>query len=263
MRRIANRITTSSGDRKIPVVASKGEAAWVDEQGEIPESDDKFGQITIGAYKLATMIRISIELLKDSAFDMASYIAREFGRRIGSKEEEAFLIGDGVGKPLGLLADTGGAEIGITTNSETALHLDDVIDLYYSLKTPYRRTATFILHDTTVKALRKFKDSNGQYLWQPSIKEGTPDMILNRPMLTSAYMPPLGAGAKAMLFGDMRYYWIADRQGRVFQRLNELYAKTGQVGFLAYERVDGRLVLPEGVKALQMKGTTPEPAPEP
>lgn len=262
-RRLATIIQTSSGERKIPVVASKGEASWVDEEGPIPESDDKFGQATLGAHKLATMIKISEELLNDSAFNMPAYIAKEFGRRIGNREEESFLIGDGTGKPLGLLADTGGAEIGVTVTSETDITLDNVLDLFYSLKAPYRRTSQFIMHDSTVKAIRKLKDANGQYLWQPSIKEATPDTILSRPLYTSSYMPELGAGAKGIVFGDYRYYWIADRQGRVFKRLNELYAQTGQVGFLAWQRVDGRLILPEAVKALQMGGTAPSPSPAP
>lgn len=90
MRQLAKVITTSSGDKKIPVVASKGTAAWVDEEGAIPEDDDAFGQVSIGAYKVATMIKVSEELLNDSIFNLESYIAREFARRIGAKEEEAF-----------------------------------------------------------------------------------------------------------------------------------------------------------------------------
>lgn len=100
-RTLAHVIQTSSGDRKIPVVASKGTASWVDEEGAIPESDDSFGQVSIGAYKLGTMIKVSEELLNDSVFDLESYISREFARRIGNKEEEAFFTGDGKGKPWG------------------------------------------------------------------------------------------------------------------------------------------------------------------
>lgn len=103
-RQMAKIIQTASGDRKIPVVASKGTAAWMDEEGAYPESDDSFGQVSIGAYKLGTMIKVSEELLNDSVFDLESYITREFARRIGSKEEEAFFTGNGTGKPLGILA---------------------------------------------------------------------------------------------------------------------------------------------------------------
>lgn len=254
-RRLANVITTSSGDRKIPVVASKGTASWIDEEGAIPESDDSFGQVSIGAYKLGTLIKVSEELLNDSVFNLESYISREFARRIGNKEEESFFAGDGSGKPTGILAATGGAQLGVTTAGATAITLDEVLDLFYSLKAPYRNKAVFVMNDSTVKAIRKLKDSQGQYLWQPSIQAGTPDTILNRPLYTSAYVPAIAAAAKTVAFGDFSYYWVADRQGRVFKRLNELYAATGQVGFIATQRVDGKLILPEAVKVLQQKAS--------
>ena len=109
------------------------------------------------------------------------------------------------------------------------------------------------MNDATVSALRKLKDSTGQYLWQPSLMAGMPDTLLGRPVKTSAYMPVIAAGAKTIAFGDFSYYWIADRQGRSFKRLNELYAATGQVGFLASQRVDGKLILPEAIKVLAQK----------
>jgi HK97 family phage major capsid protein len=140
-RSLANVINTSSGDRKIPVVATKGTASWVDEEGTIPDSDDSFGQVSIGAYKLATMIKVSEELLNDSVFNLEAYISKEFARRIGNKEEEAFFTGDGSGKPTGILASTGGAQIGVTTAGATAITMDEVLDLFYSLKAPYRNKA--------------------------------------------------------------------------------------------------------------------------
>lgn len=254
-RGLATVIRTSNGDRKIPIVTSKGEAAWIDEGGQFPESDDSFGQTSIGAYKLATMIKVSDELLNDSVFNIEQYISKEFGRRIGTKEEEAFFIGDGQGKPIGLFNATGGAETGVTAAS-TSITFDDVMDLYYSLRAPYRNKASWLLNDSTVKALRKLKDSNGNYIWQPSVREGEPDRILNRPYRTSIFVPELAEGKRVMAFGDFSYYWIADRQGRSFKRLNELYATTGQVGFLACERVDGKLILSEAVKTLDVKAKT-------
>jgi HK97 family phage major capsid protein len=252
-RKLANVITTSTGDRKIPVVASKGTASWVDEEGAIPDSDDSFGQVSIGAYKLGTLIKVSEELLNDSVFNLESYISKEFARRIGNKEEEAFFSGDGTGKPTGILAATGGAQLGVTTAGATAITLDEILDLFYSLKAPYRNKSVFVMNDATVKAIRKLKDGQGQYLWQPSLQAGTPDTILNRPIYTSAYVPAIASAAKTIVFGDLSYYWVADRQGRVFKRLNELYAVTGQVGFVATQRVDGKLILPEAVKVLQQK----------
>lgn len=252
-RTLAHVIRTSSGDRKIPVVASKGSASWVDEEGAYQESDDAFSQVSIGAYKLGTMIKVSEELLADSVFDLEAYISKEFARRIGAREEESFFNGDGKGKPLGILAATGGAEVGVTAASATAITADEVIDLFYSLKAPYRKNAVWLLNDATVKQIRKLKDSTGQYLWQPSLVAGTPDTILGRPVKTSAFMPTAAAGAKTIAFGDFKYYWIADRQGRTFKKLSELYAANGQVGFMGTQRVDGKLILPEAIKVLQQK----------
>lgn len=255
-RTLAHVIKTSSGDRKIPVVATKGSASWIDEEGVYQDSDDAFSQVSIGAYKLGTMIKVSEELLADSVFDLEAYISKEFARRIGAREEESFFTGDGTGKPLGILANTGGAEVGVTAASATAITADEVIDLFYSLKAPYRKNAVWVLNDATVKQICKLKDGNGQYLWQPSLVAGTPDTILGRPVKTSAFMPVAAAGAKTIAFGDFKYYWIADRQGRTFKKLSELYAANGQVGFMGTQRVDGKLVLPEAIKVLQQKAGT-------
>ena len=254
-RKLAHVISTSSGDRKIPVVASKGSASWVDEEGTIPDSDDAFNQVSIGAYKLGTLIKVSNELLNDSVFNLESYISKEFARRIGSKEEDAFFNGNGTGKPVGIFNATGGAEVGVTAASATAITADEIIDLFYSLKAPYRKNAVWILNDATIKALRKLKDNNGNYLWQPSLTAGTPDTILGRPVYTSSYVPTIAAGAKTIAFGDFSYYWIADRAGRNFKKLTELYAANDQTGFVATQRVDGKLILPEAIKVLKMKAT--------
>lgn len=243
-------ITTSSGTHKIPVVASKGEASWIDENGAYPEDDDTFSQVSIDAHKLGTIIKVSEELLNDSAFDLESYFASEFARRIGAKEEEAFIGGDGSSKPTGILAS---AEVGVTAATATAITADEIIDLFYSLKAPYRKNAVWVVNDSTIKAIRKLKDGNGQYIWQPSLKDGDFDTLLGRPVLTSAYMPEIASKAKPVMFGDLSFYWVGDRQGVTFKRLNERYADMGQVGFLTSKRLDGKLTLPEAIKVLQMK----------
>lgn len=253
IRSFAHVITTSSGAHKIPVVASHGSAAWIDEEGAYTEGDETFGQAQLDAHKVGTIIKVSEELLNDSAFDLEGYFVSEFARRIGEKEEEAFLVGNGTLKPTGMLNATGGADVGVTTAASTAITADEIIDLYHSLKVPYRKDAVWILNDSTVKAIRKLKDSNGQYLWQPGIKDGEVDTILGRPYYTSPFVPTIAAGAKTVLFGDLNYYWIGDREGITFKRLNELYAGNGQVGFLAYKRLDGKTVLPEAIKVLQQK----------
>ena len=251
-RPLATKIQTASGDRKIPIITQKGEAVWMEEEEAYTLSDDTFGQLSLSAYKVGTAIKISEELLNDSVFDLPAYITKEFARRIGAKEEEAFLIGDGVGKPTGVFAASGGAMDGGTTSGAN-ITFDDVMELFYSLRSPYRKKAVWVLNDSTVKALRKLKDNTGNYIWNPSVQAGVPDTILNRPYKTSSYVPEIKAGNKCMAFGDFSYYWVADRQGRSFKRLNELFAMTGQVGFLASQRLDGKLILPEAIKTLTIK----------
>lgn len=255
IRSLAHVFTTSNGVHKIPVVQTKGTANWIDENGSYGDSDDVFGQEQIDAHKVGTVIKVSEELLNDSAFDLEKYFQEEFARRIGAKEEEAFIVGDGSKKPTGILHTSGGAEVGVTAASDKAITADEVIDLFYSVKAPYRKNAVWVLNDSTVRAIRKLKDSNGQYLWQPALHEGDHETLLGKKILTSPYMPEIGAGQKIVMFGDLSFYWIGDRQGITFKRLNERYADVGQVGFLASKRVDGKLVLPEAIKVLQMKGT--------
>jgi len=251
-RRIARIVSTSREKLKVPVAATLGEAKWMDENETIPESDVTFSQIVLNAYKLGTSMRASTELLEDSAFNMETFIASEFARRMGTREEEAFCLGDGDGKPTGIFLATGGAPVGVTAADAATITFDDVIDLYYSLKPPYRNRAVFVTNDSTMKVMRKIKGTDGQYIWQPSVKEGTPDTIIGRPVYTSPYAPEMAAGALVMAFGDFTYYWIADRREMRFKVLNEKYAENDQVGFFATERIDGKLVLPEAIKLMKM-----------
>ena len=130
---------------------------------------------------------------------------------------------------------------------------DDLFSLVYSLKAPYRRNAKFLMKDSTVAAIRKLKDANGVYMWQPSLQAGEPDKLLGYDLFTSPYVPEIGSETLPVGFGDFSNYWIADRAGRTVQRLNELYAGNGQVGFIATQRVDGKVILAEGIKLLKMK----------
>lgn len=253
MRSLAKVIQTTSGDRKIPVVSTHGTAGWLDEGRPYTESDESFSQVTLSAFKLGTFLKISEELLNDSAFDVEAYLASEFARRMGAAEEEAFLVGTGTGRPTGIFAASGGGEAGVTTAKPTDITADELIDLHYSLRAPYRKNAVWLMNDATVKTVRKLKDAQGQYLWQPALTAGTPDLILGKPVHTSTFVPEIKASAKTVAFGDLGYYWIADRLGRSFKRLNELFATTGQVGFLATQRLDGKLILPEAVKVLTQK----------
>jgi len=246
------KVITTSAERKIPVAATHSTAAWTAENGAYTPSDPSFDQKTIDAYKLTDLVKVSIELLQDSMFDLESYIASEFARAFGIAEEEAFCVGSGTGQPTGIFTANGG-QVGITAVGSTAVTADELISLVYALKSPYRRNAKFLANDATISAIRKLKDGNGVYLWQPSLQAGEPDKLLGYELYTSPYVPQMEAGAYSIAFGDFKNYWIADRSGRTVQRLNELYSTNGQVGFVATERVDGKVILPEGIQLLKMK----------
>lgn len=249
MRTLGTKITTS-GEHKINIAATKPAAAWIEEGGTLSFGDATFDQIYLDAFKLHVAIKVTEELLYDSAFNLENYIITEFGKALANAEEDAFLNGDGKGKPLGIFAKTGGGQSAGTLTA--ALKSDDLIDLIYSLKRPYRKNASFILNDATLAQVKKLKDNNGQYLWQPSYQAGEPDRILGYTVRTSAYAP-----TDAIAFGDYRYYNIGDRGSRSFKQLNELFAGNGMIGFVAKERVDGKLVLPEAVKILGLKAENP------
>lgn len=245
MRSLGTKITTS-GQHKINIAATKPAASWIEEGGALTFGDATFAQIFLDAYKLHVAIKVTEELLYDNAFNLENYIITQFGRALANAEEDAFLNGDGTGKPLGLFAETGGGTVADTLTA--AVKSDDLISLVYALKRPYRRKASFILNDQTLASLRKLKDNNGAYIWQPSYQAGEPDRLLGYTVHTSAYAP-----ADAIAFGDYSYYNIGDRGTRSFAELKELFAGNGMVGFVAKERVDGKLVLPEAVQILKLQ----------
>lgn len=248
MRGIATKITTS-GEHKINIAATKPAAAWIEEGEALSFGDATFEQKILDAHKLHVAIKITEELLYDNAFGLENYIITEFGKALANAEEDAFLNGDGVGKPTGIFDKTkGGESIGTLT---AALKSDDILDLIYKLKRPYRKNAYFIMNDATLAQIRKLKDNNGQYLWQPSYQANEPDKILGYNIRTSAFAP-----TDAIAFGDYKYYNIGDRGSRSFKQLNELFAGNGMIGYVAKERVDGLLILPEAVKILGLKADT-------
>lgn len=245
MRSLATKITTS-GEHKINIAATKPAAAWIEEGGALTFGDATFDQTFLDAFKLHVAIKVTEELLYDNAFNLESYIITQFGKALANAEEDAFLNGSGAGKPTGIFASTKGGHVVNTLTA--AIKSDDMLDLVYGLKRPYRKSASFIMNDATLAQLRKLKDNNGAYIWQPSYQAGEPDHILGYTVYTSAYAP-----ADAIAFGDYSYYNIGDRGSRSFKQLNELFAGNGMIGFVAKERVDGKLILPEAVQILKLK----------
>lgn len=245
MRGLATIITTS-GLHKINIAATKPAAAWIEEGGALTFGDATFDQINLDAFKLHVAIKVTEELLYDSAFGLENYIITEFGKALANAEEDSFLNGDGKGKPTGIFAETGGGQVVGTLTA--AIKSDDLIDLVYGLKRPYRKNASFIMNDATLASLRKLKDNNGAYIWQPSYKEREPDRVLGYAVHTSSFAPE-----NAIAFGDYSYYNIGDRGSRSFAELRELFAGNGMIGYVAKERVDGKLILPEAVKILKLK----------
>ena len=248
VRKLARKITTS-GDHKINIAATKPAAAWIEEGEALSFGDATFDQKILDAHKLHVAIKITEELLYDNAFGLENYIITEFGKALANAEEDAFLNGTGTGRPTGIFHPTKGGEVVATLTA--AIKSDDLIDLVYGLKRPYRKNASFIMNDATLAQVRKLKDNNGQYLWQPSYQAGEPDKILGYEVHTSAFAP-----TDAIAFGDYSYYNIGDRGSRSFKQLNELFAGNGMIGFVAKERVDGLLILPEAVKVLKLKAET-------
>ncbi|MGN0609851.1 MAG: phage major capsid protein [Oscillospiraceae bacterium] len=248
MRSLSTTITTA-GQHKINIAATKPAAAWIEEGGALSFGDATFDQIYLDAYKLHVAIKVTEELLYDAAFGLENYIITQFGKALANAEEDAFLNGDGKGKPTGLFAANGGGQTAGTLTA--AIKSDDLIDLVYGLKRPYRKKASFIINDAVLASIRKLKDNNGAYIWQPSYREGEPDRVLGYAVHTSSFAP-----ANAIAFGDYSYYNIGDRGSRSFAELRELFAGNGMIGYLAKERVDGKLILPEAVQILKLKEET-------
>ncbi|HEK9985592.1 phage major capsid protein [Streptococcus equi subsp. zooepidemicus] len=246
MRGLATKITTS-GQHKINVAMSDPAAAWIEEGGALNFGDSKFEQVLLDAHKLHVAVKVTEELLYDNAFKLEDHILGAFGKALANAEEDAFLNGDGNGKPTGIFNKKDG---GTFLKEITAIKTDDLIDLVHSLKRSYRKKAAFIMNDKTIAQVRKLKDNNGAYIWQPSYQEGEPDRILGYPVKTSAFAPE-----NSIAFGDFSYYNIGDRGARSFKELTELFAGNGMIGFVAKERVDGKLVLKEAVQILPIKAT--------
>ena len=244
MRRISSNMRTNSVT-KIPLGANKPTFTWIAEQGAYGKTDLSFGQTSIDAFKSGGIVQLSDELLRDSMINIESYITSAMVNGMADLEELAFISGDGIGKPTGFLVN---AELGKTTALGTAVTIDEILDLKYSLKSGYRGRANFLYNSKTELALRKLKDSTGNYLWQPSVVAGTPNTLDGTSAVISENMANIGASAKFMAFGDFSNFTIADRGVMTMKRLEELYAENGLIGFRVDSSCDSKLFITESIK---------------
>jgi HK97 family phage major capsid protein len=250
MRSEAKLIQTASGTLTIPKVASHGAAQWGTESGTKTETKDQFETATMSAHKAYRVMTATEEMLNDGFFDLASYIFTELGRSIGQLIETSYVVGTNSGQPNGIFT---AATTGVTAASATAITSDELIDLEHSITPAYRRNAKFVMKDATLKLVRKLKDGNQNYIWQRSLESGTPSTLLGYPVRISADAPAATTGLDPILFGDIRRaYWIADRVGLSLQRLDELYALSGEVGFIGTLRTDGEMIDTLAAKVLTM-----------
>lgn len=237
-----------------------GDVTWT---AEILTGDEDsslaFGRRELTPHPLARLIKVSEKLLRVSAIDPESIVIQRMGYKFGTVSEYAYLLGSGAQQPMGVFtAATAGFGISTsrdvsTGNTATAFTTDGLMEALYSLKAQYHKTATWIFHRTAIKMLRKLKDGDGQYIWNPDIKGGQPDMILGRPYKMSEYCPSTFTASQYVgIIGDFSHYWIADALSMRIQRLNELYAATNQIGFIGRMESDGMPVLEEAFARVKL-----------
>ncbi|MFF0117431.1 phage major capsid protein [Streptomyces prasinus] len=236
-------LNTSSGEPiEIPIVTALTTGALVPEGGQIPTSEPAFGKRTLGAYKYGAMMKVSTELLTDTAVDLEGFLARQAGRALGNAFGTAGITGTGTNQPAGLVTSatagvTGGTGVvGVPT-------ADNLIDLFYSVTAPYRNSssAAWLVKDSTMASIRKLKDLNGQYLWQPSLVAGTPETLLGKPVYTDPNIAGTGLGAKSVIFGDISAYYVRLAGGVRFERSDDFDFDHDLVTFRALLRADGVL----------------------
>lgn len=243
MREVASTFQSATGhDLEWPTVddtAQKG--VILAENTAAAEQDFTFGQILFKAYKYSSkMVKVSSELLQDSAFDLPSYLARALGERIARILNEHFTTGTNTAQPQGVVT---GASSAVTAAAQTVVTYEELLDLIHAIDPAYRRQgARFMFNDKTLKVLKKLKDGQGRPMWQPGFAEREPDTLLGYPYTVNQDVADLASASKSILFGAFKKYMIRDVRGITVLRLNERFADAHQVGFLAFSRHDGRIL---------------------
>lgn len=226
-------------------------ATWVPEGGSIPLQDgvNDFTRYAVNSHKLAVFVKLDDDFVHDAAFSLEDYLTERLAKNFAKSEDKGFVLGTGEHMPVGILDDTAGAKTGVTTS---ALCFDNVLRLYHSLDKEYRKNAVWLMSDETALTLRMLKDSARNYLWNPS-----DNTILGKPVAISCDMPSVEAGIKPVVFGNFSYYWIIDRSPVSIQDLKELFVTLDQVGYLATEFLDGKLIRRDALKALKISEAEP------
>ena len=237
----------NQGDHKFWARDCDDTASFVPEGSAIPIYDgmDDFTVYDINSYKLAAVVRLDEDFVFSPGYNLEKHMTAHMSKAFSRAEEKAFITGNGITEPVGILADNGGAEVGATAS---ALTYDDVVALYFSVKPEYRKNGKWLMNDETAFALRRIKDADGNYIWNHSN-----DTILGKEVLISEIMPNAAAGASPVAFGDFSYYTIVDRDHTSVKALREKFAINSQIGYLGIEFLDGKLVRPEAVKVLKIK----------
>lgn len=250
-RQIATVVHAEKGDGKIWTFDSEDAAKWTGEEAlDVKEGIDDFKRYGIAAHRLAAIVRMGNEFSGDLQFDIEDYLTTAFAKKFAKAEDAAFIGGDGVNKPAGILHTEGGAEIGVTSAATDSISFDELIRLYFSVKQDYRSNAVWLINDETALMLRSLKDDAGNFLWR-----GNAESLMGRPVVISNAMPSIAPGVKPVAFGDFSYYWVVVRFPLTTRALDEMFAVRNQRGYLGYEFLDGRLIRPEAVKVLQMGAT--------
>jgi len=250
--------TTSSGENLvIPRSTAEGTATWTAEGAALTASDPTLSSITLGAYKVGKILQVSRELVDDTGFDLVGFVAESCGRNIGIAVDTAYVLGTGTTQPTGFLS---AATVGVTAASGTGFATgvgagnggDILIDLYHSVIPQYRARGSFVMNDDTVKAVRKVRDTTGQYLWQPALVAGNPDTIMGRPVYADPNMNTFGASKRVIAFGDFGGYAIRDVTPIRFDRSDEFAFNTDLVSYRVLYRTDGKLLDTNAIKVFSM-----------
>lgn len=195
-------------------------------------------------HKLAVFVKLSDEFVHDAAFSIEDYLTDRLAKNFAKAEDRGFITGTGDHMPTGILDPAGGAEIGVSANSIT---YDDIVRLYFSLNDEYRKNAVWLMNDDTALTLRMLKDNSGSYLWNQAN-----DTILGKPVVISYDMPSAESGEMPIVFGDFSYYWIIDRSPVHMQALKEKFVTLDQIGYLATELLDGKLIRRDAIQGLKI-----------